>query len=205
MATHSSILPWKIPWTEESGWLQSRGSQRVGHNWATNTSRRRAEDLTFCQTSRRGTYKNKVVELKYKWSDISCTGDFQVLHSIFMVFKVLFCFTFQHPTSNRITTIIPGSPGGTSGIFDFSFLFSILSTYHYFFIWNSLCFHLLYLPHHHCLNVLRRAAVSLFRLAESPMSFLWLKTSRDFLLPSIMNANLFAYSFTGGFFSSHLT
>ena len=29
MATHSSILAWKIPWTEEPGWLQSMGSQRV--------------------------------------------------------------------------------------------------------------------------------------------------------------------------------
>ena len=35
MATHSSILAWKIPWTEESGRLQSMGRQRVGHDWAT--------------------------------------------------------------------------------------------------------------------------------------------------------------------------
>ena len=35
-ATHSSILAWRIPWTEEPGGLQSMGSQRVGHNWATN-------------------------------------------------------------------------------------------------------------------------------------------------------------------------
>ena len=32
MATHSSILAWRIPWTEESGGLQSMGSQRVGHD-----------------------------------------------------------------------------------------------------------------------------------------------------------------------------
>ena len=32
MATQSSILAWKIPWTEESGGLQSPGSQRVRHN-----------------------------------------------------------------------------------------------------------------------------------------------------------------------------
>ena len=32
MATHSNILAWKIPWTEEPGGLQSMGSQRVGHN-----------------------------------------------------------------------------------------------------------------------------------------------------------------------------
>ena len=30
MATHSSILAWKIPWTEEPGWLQSMGLQSVG-------------------------------------------------------------------------------------------------------------------------------------------------------------------------------
>ena len=35
MATHSSILAWKIPWTEEPSRLQSVGSQRVGHYWAT--------------------------------------------------------------------------------------------------------------------------------------------------------------------------
>ena len=33
MTTHSSILAWEIPWTEEPGGLQSIGSQRVGHNW----------------------------------------------------------------------------------------------------------------------------------------------------------------------------
>ena len=32
MATHSNILAWKIPWTEEPGRLQSMGSQRVGHD-----------------------------------------------------------------------------------------------------------------------------------------------------------------------------
>ena len=35
MATHSSTLAWKIPWTEEPGKLRSMGSQRVGHNGAT--------------------------------------------------------------------------------------------------------------------------------------------------------------------------
>ena len=32
MATHSSILAWRIPWTEEPGGLESTGSQRVGHD-----------------------------------------------------------------------------------------------------------------------------------------------------------------------------
>ena len=34
MATHSSILAWRIPWTEESGGLQFIGSQRVEHDWS---------------------------------------------------------------------------------------------------------------------------------------------------------------------------
>ena len=40
-ANHSSILAWRIPWTEESGWLQSMGSQRVGHKKATFTTFKR--------------------------------------------------------------------------------------------------------------------------------------------------------------------
>ena len=38
MATHSSTLAWKIPWTEKPGRLQSIGSQRVGHDCATSHS-----------------------------------------------------------------------------------------------------------------------------------------------------------------------
>ena len=37
MAIHSSILAWRIPWTEELGGYSPWGSQRVGHDWATNT------------------------------------------------------------------------------------------------------------------------------------------------------------------------
>ena len=38
MAPHSNTLAWKIPWTEEPGGLQSMGSLRVGHDWATSLS-----------------------------------------------------------------------------------------------------------------------------------------------------------------------
>ena len=38
MAPHSSILAWKIPWMREPGRLQSMGSLRIGHNWATSLS-----------------------------------------------------------------------------------------------------------------------------------------------------------------------
>ena len=39
MVIHSSILAWRIPWTEKPGGLQSMGLQRVGHDWVTNTHR----------------------------------------------------------------------------------------------------------------------------------------------------------------------
>ena len=38
MATHFSILDWRIPWTEEPGGLQSMGLQKVGHDSVTNTT-----------------------------------------------------------------------------------------------------------------------------------------------------------------------
>ena len=44
MATHSSILAWKIPWTEDPGGLQSMGSQRVGHDLATKQQLRQQKD-----------------------------------------------------------------------------------------------------------------------------------------------------------------
>ena len=50
MAPHSSTLAWKIPWTEESGRLQSMGSQRVGHDWATSLSL----SLSECESWTRG-------------------------------------------------------------------------------------------------------------------------------------------------------
>ena len=50
MAIHSSILAWKIPWTEEPSGLQSMGLQRAGHYWATSS-------FTFS-----GSYANTVWE-----------------------------------------------------------------------------------------------------------------------------------------------
>ena len=50
MATHSIILAWKIPWTEEPGGLQSMGSQRVGHDWATEPTHMHTHTHTHTHT-----------------------------------------------------------------------------------------------------------------------------------------------------------
>ena len=47
MATHSSILAWRIPWTEEPGGLQSMGSQRVGHDRVTKHKHKEVEKTPF--------------------------------------------------------------------------------------------------------------------------------------------------------------
>ena len=45
MAPHSSTLAWRIPWIEEPGRLQSMGSRRVRHDWATSLSRTVSEEF----------------------------------------------------------------------------------------------------------------------------------------------------------------
>ena len=48
METHSSILAWKIPWTEEPGGLQSMGLQRIGLDWVTKLARFWMKELQMC-------------------------------------------------------------------------------------------------------------------------------------------------------------
>ena len=45
MATHSSILPWEIPWTEEAGGLQSLGSKKVRYNLGTKQQKHKIQNL----------------------------------------------------------------------------------------------------------------------------------------------------------------
>ena len=47
MRTHSSVLIWRIPWTEEPGRIQSTGSQRVGHNYMTCLAHRHIMDANY--------------------------------------------------------------------------------------------------------------------------------------------------------------
>ena len=49
MATHSSILPWEIPWTEEPGGLQSTGSQRIGYKLVTKQQQKQHNLVNMCQ------------------------------------------------------------------------------------------------------------------------------------------------------------
>ena len=63
MATHSSTLAWKIPWSEKPGRLQSMGSQRVGHNWATSLH----NFISFCRI-RNNVYTTYSTQSSRKWN-----------------------------------------------------------------------------------------------------------------------------------------
>ena len=66
--TYSNILAWRIPWTEEPGELQSRGSQRVGHNWS-GLAHRQAFLWWFLQTKEELSQKapNNLLSLSGQW------------------------------------------------------------------------------------------------------------------------------------------
>ena len=62
MAIHSITIAWKIPWTEKPDRLQSMGSQRVGHDWATSLS------LSFTSNSYKGQFSRLNISLRVtKW------------------------------------------------------------------------------------------------------------------------------------------
>ena len=70
MAIHSSTLAWKIPWTEEPDRLQSTGSQRVGHDWATSISL-----LLYCRCQARSPSAQKTqTPSRLSEKDFSKTG-----------------------------------------------------------------------------------------------------------------------------------
>ena len=84
MTTHSSTLTWKIPWMEQPDRLQSMGSQRVGHDWATSHSFVHSFMIdsvsggqTGCHYGRwRGKHDADILPKFCKWDHaLECTGD----------------------------------------------------------------------------------------------------------------------------------
>ena len=78
MATHSSILAWRIPWTEEPGRLQSMGSQRVRHDWVTNTHQIRSLKSTPINCLSYLLLNNRRKAILYWVTDESCTNWYKI-------------------------------------------------------------------------------------------------------------------------------
>ena len=81
MAAHSSILAWKIPWTEEPGTLHSMGSQRVGHDWETS--------LSFIFS-----YTHLQILVLWTHGPMSRTGHDQHMENIINIY--LLCLVYLH-------------------------------------------------------------------------------------------------------------
>ena len=82
MATHSSVLAWRIPGTEEPGGLQSMGSHRVGHDW----SNLAALIISFSNLYTSRHYCNFFIQTMFVWI---------VQHFFFFYFYDCFCFLLK--------------------------------------------------------------------------------------------------------------
>ena len=105
MATHSSILAWRIPWTEEPGGLQSTGLQRVEHNWATSLSlsfSKRYEDRLLIHHQREYMFLLNGLDLVF-WTTFT-----SVLKK---VLKFGFCFCWKWEETCHSPVWCPGLRG----------------------------------------------------------------------------------------------
>ena len=111
MATHSSILAWRIPWKEKPGGLQSMGSQRVRHNWAANTSHCPKEQEWRTEESETGKQGTPIRVHHYcREPGSHITGDFLRSHvksasgmSVWVIEKgSIFKIFIQTPSLNRL-------------------------------------------------------------------------------------------------------
>ena len=124
MAPHSSTLAWKILWTEETGTLQSMGSLRVGHDWATSLSlftfmhwRRKWQPTRVLAWRIPGTGEPGGLpsmgshRVGHDWSDLAAAlaWEFWLLHSLASPLYFL-CFSFY-----PFWWVCKGFPGSASG------------------------------------------------------------------------------------------
>ena len=97
MATHASTLTWKIPWMEERGGLQSMGSQRIRHNWATS--------LHFRLLNRFSWWISKLIEGSPYWYYVTCQRQIHVFLKRKQYFSCV--FSSVHPSKHLLLLSTP--------------------------------------------------------------------------------------------------
>ena len=114
MATHTSILAWKIPWTEECRRLQSMGLQRVGHDWVTNIHTQSRShhpyisDHHWCyHTGRSSKLQYGLVEYRNR-----CSSIFHLFSSVQFSHSVMFDSLWPHESQHAR----PPCPSPTPGV-----------------------------------------------------------------------------------------
>ena len=96
-ATHSSILAWRIPWTEEPGGLQPMGSQRIGHNWVTWKKSSPVKPLKPSMPGPLFVGSSLIINLFTCYRYIQIIGIFQIFY--FLLVLVVFNLTKNFPNS----------------------------------------------------------------------------------------------------------
>ena len=90
MTTHSSILPWRISWTEEPDGLQSIGSQRVRHDWSDLAYTHQGNLLQVIKFKKKEFYLNKstdLISISISLSDCINEGNVVWIESLYLIFK----------------------------------------------------------------------------------------------------------------------
>ena len=72
MATHSSILAWRIPWTDGPGRVESMGLQRIGHDWVTNTFTSLSMFIEYVHLHQKTTKEKELVSIFIYQNSESC-------------------------------------------------------------------------------------------------------------------------------------
>ena len=86
IANHSSILAWKIPWTEEPGGLLSMGLKRVRYNWVTNTNPSGYYYVLFVEQQQRGLMIMVLCEISMTWPPAFLQGEWYHEKTMVMLF-----------------------------------------------------------------------------------------------------------------------
>ena len=118
MATHSSILTWRIPWTEEPGGLQSIGLHRVRHDWSDLAAAAAAHPLSKASRVSLILYKDEVSRIRSLLyahpchTPVSLGVECRVLTTVYYVIRSLHLWLHLPPRFPSLTLLQPyGSPG----------------------------------------------------------------------------------------------
>ena len=122
MATHSSILAGRIPGTEEPGGLQSTGSQRIGHDWATSlhsTSQCNSDSCTMNCSASKKEQKHAICssmdatrDYHTKWSKLERERRILYDHHLYVKSKIWHKWTYLQNTLKRHRKQTCGFQGG---------------------------------------------------------------------------------------------
>ena len=132
-ATHSSILAWRIPWTEEPDGLWSMGSQRVRHDWASNIF---AFYFSNCWNLHKLYFATKIC-IPIDLSASSLHDQFSELEFHFSL-ELKTCIPYEATTFSAGEAEVAWRPGGSSGVWNLALELSkimTLKTKLNFFLW----------------------------------------------------------------------